>query len=46
MSDQLVVEHLSRWKFALVTVVVWLVAGAAGAGLYHWWAQAPEMRVC
>ena len=31
------VIHLRRWTFLLVVAVVWLVAAAAGWGLYHWW---------
>jgi hypothetical protein len=42
VADQFVAEHLSRWKFVLVTVAVWLPAGAAGAGLYTWWHRVPE----
>ncbi|MEH3139044.1 MAG: hypothetical protein PGN37_02485 [Mycobacterium kyogaense] len=45
MSEPLVADHVNRWKFALVTVAVWAVAGAAGAGLYHWWAQSPDKAV-
>lgn len=30
-------QYLSRWRFALVMLAVWVVAAAAGAGLYYWW---------
>jgi len=30
-------EYLSRWRFLLVVAGVWLVAAAAGLGLYYWW---------
>lgn len=34
-----VTQFLGRWRFALVLCGVWLVAAAAGAGLYYWWFQ-------
>jgi hypothetical protein len=30
-------QSLSRWKFVLVVFGVWIVTGAAGAGIYDWW---------
>lgn len=30
-------QYLRRWTFVLVVAGVWLVAAAAGAGLYEWW---------
>ena len=30
-------QHLSRWRFVLVVTGVWIVAAAAGLGLYYWW---------
>jgi hypothetical protein len=30
-------QYLKRWKFVLVVAGVWVVAAAAGWGLYHWW---------
>jgi hypothetical protein len=32
-------QYLSRWRFILVVAGVWLVAAAAGLGLYYWWYQ-------
>ncbi|MCV7230247.1 hypothetical protein H7J73_29990 [Mycolicibacterium komossense] len=32
-------QYLRRWKFALALLGVWVVAAAAGAGLYYWWFQ-------
>ncbi|MEZ0340243.1 hypothetical protein ACAG25_09715 [Mycobacterium sp. pV006] len=32
-----VTQYLGRWRFVLVLCAVWLVAAAAGAGLYYWW---------
>ena len=29
--------YLKRWTFVAVLLGVWVVAGAAGAGLYEWW---------
>ena len=29
--------YLKRWTFVVVLLGVWVVAGAAGAGLYEWW---------
>ncbi len=28
---------VKRWKFALITAGVWLLAAAAGGGFYYWW---------
>jgi len=30
-------RYLKRWAFVLVVAGVWIVAAAAGLGLYHWW---------
>lgn len=30
-------QYLKRWTFVLVVAAVWVVAAAAGWGLYHWW---------
>ncbi|MCV7369181.1 hypothetical protein H7K09_17210 [Mycolicibacterium duvalii] len=30
-------QYLSRWRFVFVMLAVWVVAAAAGAGLYYWW---------
>ena len=30
-------QYLKRWIFVLVVAGVWIVAAAAGLGLYHWW---------
>lgn len=30
-------QYLKRWKFVVVLLGVWIVAAAAGAGLYYWW---------
>jgi hypothetical protein len=30
-------QYLKRWLFALVVAGVWMVAAAAGWGLYYWW---------
>jgi hypothetical protein len=30
-------QYLKRWTFVLVVAGVWIVAAAAGLGLYHWW---------
>lgn len=35
-------QYLRRWKFALVLLGVWIVAAAAGAGLYYWWFQSVD----
>jgi hypothetical protein len=29
--------YLKRWKFIAVLLGVWIVAAAAGAGLFYWW---------
>ncbi|CAJ1508983.1 hypothetical protein [[Mycobacterium] burgundiense] len=41
---------VKRWKFILLTLGVWAVAAAAGAGFYYWWFQSldkawPEFAV-
>ncbi|AFM15390.1 hypothetical protein Mycch_0572 [Mycolicibacterium chubuense NBB4] len=33
-------QFISRWKFVLVVAGVWIVAAAAGLGLYYWWYHA------
>lgn len=30
-------QYVSRWRFLLVALGVWIVGAAAGAGLYYWW---------
>lgn len=30
-------QFVKRWKFALITIGVWVLAAAAGAGSYYWW---------
>lgn len=30
-------QFVKRWKFALISFGVWLLAAAAGAGFYYWW---------
>ena len=30
-------QHLSRWRFVFVVTGIWIVAAAAGLGLYYWW---------
>jgi hypothetical protein len=30
-------QYLKRWTFVLVVAGVWILAAAAGLGLYHWW---------
>jgi hypothetical protein len=30
-------QFLKRWKFVLLLLGVWIVAAAAGLGLYYWW---------
>ncbi|CAN3126896.1 hypothetical protein ACNUDN_03275 [Mycobacterium sp. smrl_JER01] len=32
-----VAADVGRWRFVLVVTAMWLVCGAAGAGLYFWW---------
>ncbi len=32
-------QQLKRWRFLLVVAGVWIVAAAAGVGLYYWWYQ-------
>ena len=32
-----VAQYIGRWRFVLVVAAVWLVAAAAGVGLYYWW---------
>jgi hypothetical protein len=33
-------QYLKRWTFVLVVACVWVIAAAAGWGLYHWWYHA------
>ncbi len=35
-------QHLSRWRLVLVVAGVWIVAAAAGLGLYYWWYQSVD----
>jgi hypothetical protein len=42
MALQSQYQYLRRWKFALVLLGVWIVAAAAGAGLYYWWFQSVD----
>jgi hypothetical protein len=35
-------QYLKRWTFVLVIAGVWLVAAAAGLGLYSYWYQAGD----
>lgn len=37
-----VAQYLSRWTFVFVVAGVWLVAAAAGLGLYYWWFHSPD----
>lgn len=37
--DTSIDPYLSRWRFVLVVAGVWIVAAAAGLGLYYWWYQ-------
>ncbi|MGD9618864.1 MAG: hypothetical protein AB7G47_00820 [Mycolicibacterium sp.] len=30
-------QYLNRWRFILVVAGVWVLAAAAGLGLYYWW---------
>lgn len=30
-------RYLNRWRFILVIAGVWMLAAAAGLGLYYWW---------
>lgn len=39
VADVAVEQHLNRWRFLLVVAIVWIVAAAAGVGLYYWWYQ-------
>jgi hypothetical protein len=33
-------QFVSRWRFTLILIGVWVVSAAAGLGLYHWWYSA------
>ena len=35
-------QYVSRWRFVLIVAAVWIVAAAAGAGLYFWWYHSPD----
>ncbi|AQA02028.1 hypothetical protein BVC93_05825 [Mycobacterium sp. MS1601] len=35
-------QFLKAWKLITVLFATWVVAGAAGVGLYYWWFQAPD----
>ena len=37
-----VAQYLSRWTFVFVVAGVWLIAAAAGLGLYYWWFHSPD----
>ena len=30
-------QYLKRWQFVLAVSAVWVIAAAAGWGLYYWW---------
>lgn len=30
-------QFVSRWRFAIILIGVWVVSAAAGLGFYHWW---------
>ncbi|MGB0436670.1 MAG: hypothetical protein ACPGVY_00745 [Mycobacterium sp.] len=32
-------HYLNRWRLVLIVAGVWIVAAAAGLGLYYWWYQ-------
>lgn len=38
-------QFVKRWKFALITAGVWLLAAAAGLGFYFWWYTALSKTV-
>ena len=38
-------QFVSRWRFALILIGVWVVSAAAGLGLYHWWYSALDKTV-
>lgn len=38
-------QSVSRWRFVLVVAGMWIVAAAAGAGLYYWWYHWPDKAV-
>lgn len=33
-------QFVSRWRFAIILIGVWVVSAAAGLGFYHWWYSA------
>jgi len=33
-------QFVSRWRFAIILIGVWVVSAAAGLGCYHWWYSA------
>ena len=35
-------QDIGRWRFVLVVTGVWIVAAAAGVGLYYWWHHSPD----
>lgn len=35
-------QYLNRWRLVLVVAGVWIVAAAAGLGLYYWWYQSVD----
>lgn len=38
-------EFVTRWRFALILVGVWVVSAVAGLGFYYWWYSALEKTV-
>jgi hypothetical protein len=38
-------QFVSRWRFALILIGVWVVSAAAGLGFYHWWYSALDKTV-
>ncbi|WNG88314.1 hypothetical protein C6A87_003425 [Mycobacterium sp. ITM-2016-00317] len=40
-----VAQYVSRWRFALIVIGMWIVAAAAGAGLYYWWYHSLDKAV-
>ena len=38
-------QFVSRWRFTLILIGVWVLSAAAGLGLYHWWYSALD-RPC
>ena len=38
-------QFVSRWRFTLILIGVWVLSAAAGLGLYHWWYSALDKTV-